>query len=215
MCGRYKLTAEEIELRKKYGHIWDDHFFDIHGYKKRPEVFPGEWIPAIDRTHRLSDIWWTIEDKDARGEWRRAINGKAETIAKVGMFKDAFRNDRVLIPATALYEWQDVPGQKKKTRYEIWFDEPIFAFAGVARPCEIKGEMLRCGAILTTHPNETFKFIHTSKQRQAVVVREEDYDAWLDPDTSFDELRRIMEPLPDSETHFKVADDREESPLFS
>ncbi len=209
MCGRYKMTAEEREYRRKFGILLDDEeYFDIHGYKKRTEIFPGEWITAINNQRKQEDVWWTIEDCGFDGTPRKVINAKSETIHRVAMFQEAFFKDRILIPATGLFEWQAVPGEKKKKRYEIGFgNEPLFAFAGIARDCVIKDEKRRCGVIITTSPNETFKWIHNSKQRQAVVVREEDYEKWLDPQTSITELRRIMQPLPDSETHYQEADE--------
>jgi putative SOS response-associated peptidase YedK len=205
MCGRYKMTADERELFEKFPYLHQDEYFDIHGYKKQPEIFPGTEILAINNEHRAEDIWWTIEDKDARGVWRKTINAKAENLQFAGMFKDAFRSDRILVPATGLFEWHQLP-DKSKQKYEIWFDEPLFAFAGIARTCEIKGSPKRCGVIITTRPNSVFAHIHNSKQRQAVVIREHDHEKWLDPDTSAAELMRLMEPLSAEETHFRELD---------
>ena len=134
-----------------------------------------------------------------------AINAKAETIQKVGMFREAFKSDRVLIPATALYEWQEQPDKSKK-KFEIWFDEAVFAFAGVARDCEIKGETKRCAVIITTSPNDVFREIHNTKMRQAVVIRGEDHERWLDPKPPVDELKRMMQPLPSEMTPAKPAE---------
>jgi putative SOS response-associated peptidase YedK len=206
MCGRYKMTAEERAFLEKYGFLDAEEYFDIHGYSKRPEVFPGTNIMAINNAHHLENIWWTIRDRDAKGVMRSAINAKAENLMWAKMFKDAFLNDRVLIPATGLYEWQLQP-DKSKIKFEIWFDEPIFSFAGIARNCEIKGEEKRCGVIITTVANAVFAEIHNTNQRQAVVIRENDYEKWLDPKTSQNELKGMLKPLPAEETHFKPADE--------
>ena len=100
MCGRYVLKALPADIIKHFRLVDGLDYFDIHGYKMRDEVFPGEWITAINNDNRPEDIWWTIEDKDNSGVPRRAINAKAETVTKVHMFADAFKADRVLIPAT-------------------------------------------------------------------------------------------------------------------
>ncbi len=202
MCGRYKMTAEQLELFDSLPYLIQDDYFDIHGYKKRPEIFPGTPILAVNNAKKAEDIWWTIEDRDYKGVWRKAINARAETIGFVDMFKNAFRNDRVLIPATALFEWQTQPDKTKK-KFEIWFDEPVFTFAGIARDCEIKGETKRCGAIVTTTPNDIFTEIHNGRLRQAVVIRSFDRDKWLDPETPVADLKRMMQPLPNEETHWK------------
>jgi putative SOS response-associated peptidase YedK len=117
------------------------------------------------------------------------------------MFKDAFVGDRILVPATAIYEWQEQPDRSKK-KYELWFDEPVFAMAGLARDCRVKDEEKRCGVILTTRANHVFTEIHNTSPRQPVVVHRRDFDKWLDPATPVEELKRIMEPVADEETHF-------------
>ncbi len=202
MCGRYKQTAEEKEYLKQFGYLGAEEYFDIHGYRKKPEIFPGEWITTINNARKHEDIWWTIEDFDYNGIWRKAINARAENVVFADMFKGAFRNDRVLIPATALFEWQTQPNKTKK-RFEISFGESIFAFGGLARVCQIKVEQRRCGVIITTRPNDIFAEIHNVKQRQAVVIHQYDYDKWLDPETTFDELQALMEPVSNEETYAK------------
>lgn len=208
MCGRYKMTAEQLELFDLLPYLEQDEYFDIHGYKKRTEIFPGTEILAVNNRHKAENLWWTIEDFDYRGVWRKAINAKAENVLFADMFKDAFKTDRVLIPATGLFEWQTLPDKSKK-KFEIYFDEPIFAFGGLARECQVKGDSKRCGVILTTKPNNIFAEIHNVKQRQAVVIRRFDYEKWLDPDTPHSELKKLMQPLTDDETHFKPAESDE------
>ena len=205
MCGRYKMDAEERELRKRFKNLLaSDEYFDIHGYKKRREIFPGTPIMTVNNEREMQEIHWTIEQKFG-GKSFRVINAMAETIDQKPMFKKAFSTDRILVPATGLYEWQVQP-DKSKIKYEISFDEELFAFAGIARDCYIKDEKKRCGVIITTRPNETFKLIHNSKMRQAVVIRADKYDDWLDPSTPLEHLKHLMEPLPDSATTYRVAD---------
>ncbi|MEO6334269.1 MAG: SOS response-associated peptidase family protein [Pyrinomonadaceae bacterium] len=195
MCGRYVLKALRDDIVKHFNLVDGLDYFDIHGYKMREEVFPGEWIMAINNAHRPEDIWWTIEDCDNTGETRRAINAKAETITRVRMFADAFHTDRVLIPATGFYEWD-----AGKCRHIFTFDEPLFALGGIARDCEVKSETRRCGAIITTDANDVVRPIH-SKGRMPVVIHKYDFERWLDPKTSAEDLRRMVRPLPEEETH--------------
>lgn len=201
MCGRYILKALRDDVIKHFNLIDGLDYFDIHGYKMRDEVFPGEWITAINKANRSEDIWWTIEGKDNSGAQRRAINAKAETVTKVDMFSDSFRTDRVLIPATAFFEWD-----ADKCRHVFTFDEPLFAFGGIARDCEIKGEIKRCGVIMTTEANDVVRAIH-SKGRMPVVIHKYDYERWLDPNTSLTDLRRMFQPLANEETHVEKAEE--------
>ena len=202
MCGRYILKALRDDIIKHFNLIDGLDYFDIHGYKMRDEVFPGEWITSINHANRPEDIWWTIEDKDNNGVPRRAINAKAETVTKVHMFADAFRNDRVLIPATGFYEWDT-----GKCRHLFTFDEPLFAFGGIARDCEIKGETRRCGVIMTTEANDVVSPIH-EKGRMPVVVHRYDYQKWLSVETPFEQLRAMLRPVSNDETHVEKAEEQ-------
>lgn len=192
MCGRYKQNAAHADVVKHFQLI--DAGFEI---KPRNEIFPGTDILAVDLEHRPEMIHWTIEDCDKRGVTRKVINAKSETVQLVKMFRDAFRESRVLIPATGFYEWKEL-ADKQKEKYEFEFDEPLFAFAGIARPCEIKGEERTCGVILTTEANDVVRPIH-AKNRMPVILHKYDYEKWLDPRTPPEELERLMRPIPNGE----------------
>lgn len=198
MCGRYKLSAVHKDVQKHFDLI--DGKFE---FEPSDEIFPGTDILAVDRDRRAEKIFWTIEDCDNRGIRRKVINAKSETLTFVQMFKDAFRNGRVLIPATGFYEWKDLP-DKSKEKYEFVFDEPLFAFAGISRECEIRGAKRNCGVILTTDANDVVRPIH-AKGRMPVILHKYDYEKWLDPDTSLEELRRMMRPVADDEITAKPA----------
>lgn len=196
MCGRYKLSAIHKDVQKHFDLI--DGKFD---YEPSDEIFPGEDILAVNRDRRAEKIFWTIDDFDNNGVRRKVINAKSETLTHVNMFKHAFKEGRVLIPATGFYEWKDLPN-KKKEKYEFELDEPLFAFAGISRECEIKGEPRNCGVILTTDANDVVRPIH-AKHRMPVIVHKYDYQKWLDLETPFTELRRIMQPVPNDEIRAK------------
>jgi putative SOS response-associated peptidase YedK len=197
MCGRYVRDVNRDEAVKHFGIVDGLDYFDIHGYKASAEVFPGTEIFAINNEHRPEDVWWTIEDKDHKGIWRRTINAKSESVLWVPMFKDAFLHDRILVPATGFFEWD-----ARKQRYEFKTDEPVFAFGGIARDCQIRGEIKRCAVILTTAGNEVVRPIHP-KDRMPVIIHKRDYQKWLDPATPIEELERLMQPLADDELHAK------------
>ena len=192
MCGRYKQNAAHADVVKHFKLV--DVGFEI---KPRGEIFPGTDILAVDRDHHAEMIHWTIEDCDQKGVMRKVINAKAETVHFVRMFKDAFKEGRILIPATGFYEWKERE-DKSKEKYEFEFDEPLFAFAGIARLCDIKGEERSCGVILTTEANDVVRPIH-AKNRMPVILHKYDYEKWLDPRTPPEELERLMRPIPNEE----------------
>ena len=118
--------------------------------------------------------YWTRDPKHAR----RPINAKAETVASSAMFRDAFARRRCLVPASAFYEWQPVPGTKRKQPLAIARqDGGPLALAGVWEgwrgPAE---EVIRSFAIITSDANTLVRPLH---DRMPALIEEADWPLWL------------------------------------
>ena len=61
---------------------------------------------------------------------RKPINARSETIAKSGMFKEAFAKRRCLVPAPVYYEWRDDPEGKTPFAVARVDGDPV-AFGGI------------------------------------------------------------------------------------
>src|SRR5262249_31188869 len=79
-------------------------------------------------------------------------NAKAETLATSRLFQESFRRGRCLVPADGFYEWQAVPGQKRKQPYYVKLRDGLFAFAGLWTPGR-SATPASC-TIITTPPHE-------------------------------------------------------------
>jgi len=81
---------------------------------------------------RLDTLQWgliphfTTDLKTAR----KPINGRSETVATSGMFRDALRARRCLVPADAFYEWRAQQNGKQPFAIARHDGTPL-AFAGV------------------------------------------------------------------------------------
>ena len=107
------------------------------------------------------------------------INARSETAAEKPAFRDALKSRRCLIPADGFYEWKRGDGKKKQPFAIRLKDGSPFAFAGLWERWEAEdGRPVETCAILTTEANELVKPIH---ERMPVILRPEDYEAWLDP----------------------------------
>ena len=75
-----------------------------------------------------------------------------------------------------------------------------FAFAGLWESWEKGDGNLRTCAILTTRANSVLSGIH---DRMPVILPNDAYNAWLDPDADREELGELMIPYPgaDLETY--------------
>jgi putative SOS response-associated peptidase YedK len=105
--------------------------------------------------------------------------------------RDFTRTTRSLIPASHFFEFT-APGDPKQKRKNKWrftlAGADWFCIAGIIRPDAIDGEP--CFTMLTTQPGEDVAPYH---DRQIVVLRREDWGAWLDLARPEAELLR---PLP-------------------
>jgi putative SOS response-associated peptidase YedK len=120
-------------------------------------------------------------------------NVRSDTALEKSTFRSAMQKRRCLIPADVFYEWQEVPGQKRRKPYAVaMLEGEPFALGGLWEAWRAKadGEWLITCAILTTEPNELLAPIH---DRMPVIVRAEDYRAWMDPSTPTKEVTRLVE----------------------
>lgn len=154
-------------------------------------VAPAQFVPVVrqdDNGHRtVASLRWGLvpswADDPAIGN--RLINARSEDAASKPTFRDAFKRRRCLIPASDFYEWQTLPGEKRKQPWAIRVkDVPLFALAGLWeswRDPDMSGAPhapLETFTILTGPPNELMAEIHP---RMPVIVRPEHYDLWLNP----------------------------------
>ncbi|MCX7006690.1 MAG: SOS response-associated peptidase family protein, partial [Kiritimatiellaeota bacterium] len=104
-------------------------------------------------------------------------------------FRDLLAQQRCLIPASGLFEWEKLPNGKKRAVYFRLPDGGLFAFAGLwmAQP----DSPLRAFTIITTSPNETVKKIH---DRMPVMLPQAAEAAWLKPNATAEELLPLLCP---------------------
>jgi putative SOS response-associated peptidase YedK len=131
------------------------------------------------------------------------FNARAETVATLPSFRDAFRHGRVLVPIDAFYEWENPehlaelgrPIGKREPK-QPWAYLPSaggrFALGGIAT--EHEGELTF--SLITTQANGVVGRIH---DRMPVMLRDEGARAaWLDVGTHLDDVAGLLGPAPDS-----------------
>lgn len=135
------------------------------------------------------------------------INARSEKMFVVKLYVDAISSRRCIIPSSGFYEWKAAEGinQNKTPHYISLKDTDVFSFAGIYSNKSIMDKFLNpknsnpeiannlsC-SILTTVPNDLMTDIHN---RMPVIIRREDEERWLDPDTNPKELVDIFESYP-------------------
>lgn len=169
MCGRYYIEVESdlVEIRKILSDL-NERFAEHPALArlKTGEIFPTDIVPVI-RTWQTDEGTRLLPDLMQWGfsEPCPLINARAETADSKPTFRENFLEHRVLVPASAFFEWQKptVAGQKKTKLKLSRPEEAVFYMAGIFRPFTPGSNPLQMTGqfvILTAAANESISPIH-------------------------------------------------------
>jgi putative SOS response-associated peptidase YedK len=189
MCGRYTLRTPLTVLAQRFLFDLGDLPSDLT-LKPRYNVAPTQTVAAVrqraDGRRELALFQWGLVPSWAKDIKLSAsmINARAETLAEKPAFRTALSRHRCLVLADGYFEWKKV-GKEKRPLYFRMRDERPFAFAGLWEcwrgPESGSGPQLESCTIVTTSANELSASIH---DRMPVILEEEDYEAWLNLETT-------------------------------
>ncbi|MDX1689449.1 MAG: SOS response-associated peptidase [Acidimicrobiia bacterium] len=198
MCGRFVQSQDPAA----YARLFGAEVVVTESLEPSYNVAPTDRVYAVaehDGVRRLGTFRWGLipfwaEDRKIAS---RHINARAETVDTKPAFRDSFASRRCIVPADGFYEWERRDDGSKLPHYLHPTDAEAFALAGLWaswRDPETDERVVTC-TILTTEPNEVAGRIH---DRMPVVLRPDDWDAWLDRDNGdTDSLRGMLGPAPD------------------
>jgi putative SOS response-associated peptidase YedK len=202
MCGRYRLNRSQLALAAAAGALpkfqefsetrITHHFDDL-------DFTPSKQVPIIrlENDQRVTDhaTWGFVRPG---GSDKPSFNARGETVARLPMFREAFRSSRCLLMTDGFYEPK---GPKTgKRRQQFYFHRPdhsVFAMAGIFSRTT---QGLTC-ALITIGPNAMMAPIH---ERMPVILQPNDYDKWLDPAAKPHELQALLKPAPDDYLVFEA-----------
>lgn len=177
MCGRYALHANPHVVALQFGLGMDPVF------KTRYNITPGTDILIVredKESGRVTDAYrWGLIPGWAKDPTigNKLANARGATVAEKPSFRNAFKRWRCLVPASGFYEWKTVAG-KKHPYYVRPAGGELFGLAGITELWKGADGPVHTVSLITTEPNELMREIH---DRMPVIVRAEDYEAWLDP----------------------------------
>jgi putative SOS response-associated peptidase YedK len=194
MCGRFGLTRPERFDFQRLG------ITDVPVLRPRFNVAPGDEILAIrERSgqRRADLVRWGLIPSWATDPsiGNRMANARSDSAFEKPAFRAAMRARRCLIPADVFYEWQVVPGQRRKRPHAVRLkDGEPFALGGLWeywRPKEGGEGVVSC-TVLTTAPNSLLSEIH---DRMPVIIPPNKYRSWLDPRTPVPAVIDLLTPF--------------------
>lgn len=175
MCSRYELRAPPESIVDKFGLI--PALLEGIGDVMGAEIRPTDPALVVGYDQRAELLKWGLEVS-----WQKqpVINARAETVQIKPTFSPIL-NQRVVVPASAYFEWRRSGREKIKTRIGT-FDTPLFAMAGLRTDDRF--------TILTCSSSAPIAHIHN---RMPVILDGAGTDAWLNPDNSFADLETLLQ----------------------
>lgn len=206
MCGRFVAKADPAQLAEKMAAINEvmaDTGPDFPNYNVAPTTPIAAVVcrhrePKDEPTRRVRLMRWGLippwatagPDGQPTNNGPLLINARADTVTISPAFRSSATSKRCLIPMDGYYEWRvNAENSDKKLRKTPFFlsreDGRPLCVAGlwsVWKPAATAPPLLSCTMITTGAVGE-LAGIH---DRMPLVVPEQDWDRWLDPDAPAD-----------------------------
>ncbi len=200
MCGRYVSPSQaNVERAFHIGPRNQPPLFEAR-YNAAPTLLLPVCRAGRDGAREIALLRWGLIPPWARDAsiGARMINARAETLSRQAAFRSAYASRRCLVPMAGFYEWRKTPSGKV-AYYIHHLNTAVFAVAGLYESWRgAPGEgPIESYTVITTEANELVKPIH---DRMPVLLAEQDWEAWLDPqnrDTGA--VQDLLRPYPAEE----------------
>ena len=184
MCGRIIQSSEPLRLAIVEGLSVSDS--RLGKVTRRYNAAPSQELLVIRENHKTAECsldlikWGLIPNwcQDPKGG-RKPINAKAESVARLPMFREAYAFRRCIVPVDGFFEWRAIRGARAKQPYAIAMkDASPFGLAGLWENWKNPntGEWERTFAIITVRSNELVGQIH---DRMPAILEPSSYARWL------------------------------------
>ena len=189
MCGRFNIIDDPLTQL----------IAEIAGITIRTEtrynVAPTEQVPVLIQDEsgwQLLDMrWWLVPYWSKEPTTKYAMfNARSESLEKSSAFREPFRKRRCIIPVSGYYEWKK-EGGVKVPYYMTPAEDHGFAFAGLWDRWRGDDTVIESCTIVTAAAPDEMKGIHN---RIPVHLTRDEIDAWVNADTSSDDLKQLLRP---------------------
>ena len=176
MCARYRLKLSLRHIAELLG-LSVAELFEEFSERPRLNISISQRVPILTLNNGQRKLavaeWGFVAPWDKS---KRIFNAAGETVAVKPTFRESFKARRCLIPADGFYEWPN-----KLPTLIHFADDRLFCFAGLW-----SGKAM---TMITCAPNDFMRPIH---HRMPAILRDEDYAAWLNPQSPTTELQSLI-----------------------
>ncbi len=155
-------------------------------------AFNHPQIPVLtsEEPHKIQTYMWGLaptwakDRTDAQNWAKQMLNATCEK--SMTTYRPYFKTKRCLVFVNGFYEWRwEDPKGKVKTPYFIYAGgRQPFTFGGIYNNWADResGQVFDTFSIVTTPANKLMEEIHNNKKRMPLIVSQQEWGRWLDPD---------------------------------
>ncbi len=195
MCGRYAVAGHVPSISLLLDGVEHRVELDLPESGNLAPTMQGAVIVLEEGVPVQQTMRWGLVPHFAReiGKYS-TFNARGETAATSPAYRRSFAQRRCLVPCAGFYEWAKVEDAKKKVPHFFSLaDGSMMMMAGLWDRARIDGQDLLSYTIVTTTPNDLVGQFH---HRMAVILQQEDWGAWLDPDLNdVSVVQEFVKPL--------------------
>ena len=201
MCYHYSLSKKQEEIMRMIQAEWEAPFEPI--YHTVGFNFPTMPVITSEHPERVQRYQWGLLPhwvkslQEADQIRTQTLNAKAETLFEKPSFR-SYVNNRCIILADGFFEWMEYK-KKKYPHYVQLKGGDLFGFAGLYAHWTDKetGELMRTFTVITTEANPFMARIHNIKKRMPVVLNKDQWQDWLQPNLSKEQIQIMLMPCGD------------------
>ena len=185
----YKVKIAEERFRS----IFDKPRYHINGFahpnlliipmERRELLAPGVW-GIVPEGKRANDIQPYYKESVSYGS---GLNAQSEKLFSNYLYKEAVMTRRCIIPVSGFFEPHHF--KNKSFPYYIYSkSNSILSLAGIYNVIDTYITF----SILTMKASPLFEHIHNKKKRQPVILTNDKVDAWLDTETTVEDIKKLV-----------------------
>ena len=189
MCGRYIVTVKRKQLAEHF--VAEDQLPEA---VQLEVVAPSQIAAVVTADRKLVAMRWGLRPNWEADSGRSVllINARAETLEQKPIFRELLEQRRCLVPATGFFEWEKLPGGRKRPVCFRLRQRGVLAFAGLwEEQHNTAGQSVRAFTIITTAANEAVRIMH---DRMPVILTPDAATAWLKPTQAIEDLLALLKP---------------------
>lgn len=202
MCFHTSQTKKTTELENRFDvKLVDDSmrdYFDTPRYHMNGFSHPNMLVIPQERSDVLAPgIWGIVPNNKTKEEikpyfkeavkYGGGLNGRSEKVFQHFIYRTSIMKNRCIIPVSGFYEPHDHKGDKFPFYFKDKDDMPL-ALAGVYTVIDT----FITFTILTKDASPLFAKIHNKKNRQPVLLNQDNAHNWLSTDLNESDIREIL-----------------------